>query len=121
VVSVSVIDVTGGTSQNQWERHLGRLCNLLRVRFGVQHVLLSSVPPMHASPALPFPLRWYLGKRAAALNRVMKDLAHSRGDAEFVQPAYPLTKQFIASDGFHPIPRPYAMWAEQLAERIQTR
>ena len=118
VVSVGVNDVTGGTSIKKWQETLGRLCDLLRFKFGIQHVLLSSLPPMHAFPALPTLLRWYAGKRAVSLNRVMKDLIASQEDCEFVQTAFPLAKAFIATDGFHPSPAAYTIWAEQIARII---
>ncbi len=121
VVSVGVNDVTGGTSLKKWQEHLGHLCDLLKLKFGIQHVFLSSVPPMQAFPALPTPLGWYLGKRAASLNRVMSDLTERRENCEFVQPAFPLTKEFIAADGFHPGPAAYTKWAEQLAKVIKQK
>jgi len=121
VVSVGVNDVTGCTSLKKWQEFLGRLCDLLRVKFGIQYIFLSSVPPMHAFPALPTPLRWYLGKRAASLNRAMSDLTKRREGCEFVQPVFPLTKEFIAADGFHPSPAAYTMWAEQLATVIKQK
>lgn len=121
VVSVGVNDVTGGTALKKWQDLLGHLCDLLKLKFGIRHVCLSSVPPMHAFPALPTPLRWYLGKRAAALNRAMSDLTKRREDCEFVQPAFPLTKEYIAADGFHPSPAAYTTWAEQVATVIRQK
>ena len=121
VVSVGVNDLTGGMSVKKWQDTLGRLCDLLRFKFGIQHVFLSSLPPMHAFPALPTLLRWYAGKRAASLNRAMKDLVAGREGCEFVETAFPLTKAFIANDGFHPSPAAYTMWAEQMAKIIRIK
>ncbi len=121
VVSVGVNDVTGGTSLKKWQDTLGRLYDLVRFKFGIQLVLLSSLPPMHAFPALPSLLRWYAGKRAASLNRAMKDLVASREGCEFVETAFPFTKAFIATDGFHPSPAAYTMWAEQMAKIISQK
>lgn len=121
VVSVGVNDVTGGTSREKWEYLLGRLCDLLKLKFRIQYIFLSSIPPMQAFPALPKPLGWYLGKRAASLNQAMIDLTSRRQDCEFVQPVFPLTKEFIAADGFHPSPIAYATWAEQMATLIKKK
>jgi hypothetical protein len=37
--------------------------------------VLSGLPPMHRFPALPQPLRWYVGSRARDFNRVLAELA----------------------------------------------
>ena len=76
---------------------------------------------MEAFPALPKPLAWYLGKRAASFNRAMKELATGRDDCDFVQPGFGLTKEFIAADGFHPSPVAYTRWAEHLAAAIKEK
>ncbi len=121
VVSVGVNDVTGGTSIKKWQSLLGYLCDLLKLKFGIQHAFLSSIPPMQVFPALPKPLGWYLGNRAASFNRTMSDLTTRREDCDFVRPVFPLTKEFIAADGFHPSPAAYASWAEQLATVIKKK
>ncbi len=79
---------------------------------------LCSFPSL---PALPTLLRWYAGKKAASLNRAMSDLSKSREDCEFVQTAFPFTKEFIATDGFYPSPAAYTMWAEQIATVIRQK
>lgn len=121
VVSVGVNDVIAGMSVKKWQDTLGRLCDLLRFKFGIQHVLLSSLPPMHAFPSLPTLLRWYAGKRVASLNRAMRDLLKNREDCEFVQTAFPFTKEFMATDGFHPSSVAYTMWAKQIATVIRQK
>ena len=121
VVSVGVNDVIGGTALKKWRGLLGRLYELLRLKFGIQIVLLSSIPPMHAFPALPNPLRWYVGKRAMFFNRAMKNFTEMIDGCEFVQPSFPLTKEFIASDGFHPSPAAYNIWAEVMAGVIRQK
>lgn len=119
IVAVGVNDVTGGTSARQWQQSLGQLCQRLQSRFGIQRVFLTPVPPMHAFPALPQPLRWYLGKRAASLNRAMRLLTAKNDDWECVEPDFPLKKEYMASDGFHPGARAYALWAEAMAMAIR--
>ena len=121
VVSVGVNDVTGGTSLKKWPELLNNLCERLKSRFGIQQVFLTSLPPMHAFPALPQPLRWYLGTRAALFNQAMSDLADKRDSWEYVRPDFPLTREFVAADGFHPGPAAYALWAELMAAAIRQK
>jgi lysophospholipase L1-like esterase len=119
VVSIGVNDVTRGTPVRRWRQSLNRLVELLAHKGGVRHALLSAIPPMHAFPALPNPLAWYLGSRAQHLNRISSEWAGESGRCEFVQPSFPLAKDLIASDGFHPGPAAYSLWAEHLAALIR--
>jgi lysophospholipase L1-like esterase len=121
VTSIGVNDVTAGTSVERWVALQGELVRSLESRFGVAQALLSSVPPMHRFPALPQPLRWYLGGRASRLNGALAEWARERRDCEFVPVEFPLEPGLIATDGFHPGPAGYAEWARHLAQRIRAR
>lgn len=119
VVAVGVNDVTGGTTVRQWRKRLGELCERLELKFHIKHILLTPVPPMHAFPALPQPLRWYLGRAATALNREMLGIVATRENWECVDPNFPLTSEYIAADGFHPSAAAYSLWAEKMASVIR--
>jgi len=121
VVSAGVNDVTAGISLKKWLGLLNSLCERLQSRFGIQQVFLTSLPPMHAFPALPHPLRWYLGTKAALFNQAMSELAKRSENLEYVRPDFPLTREFIAADGFHPGPAAYALWAERMAAAIKQK
>ncbi len=119
VISLGVNDVTAGISARRWISRLRQLSELLASRFQVRHVLFSLLPPMHHFPALPRPLRWYLGSRALHFNQELE--RHVRGSAlcEVARPV--LTGLSAASDGFHPGGDVYAAWAATLAECIRVR
>lgn len=118
VVSIGVNDVTALISRRRWRANLRALVGLLEGRFGRPRVVLTPVPPMHRFPALPQPLRWWLGLRAQALNRDMRRLADAHAAVSCVPIDYPADTQFMASDGFHPGARAYALWARHLARAI---
>ncbi|MDX1799874.1 MAG: SGNH/GDSL hydrolase family protein [Marinobacter sp.] len=118
VISLGVNDVTSSISPLRWVRRMVRLADNLNLLYRPQQILMSSIPPMHRFPALPQPLRWYLGQRAMLFNRLLKrhlaDIANvSVVDVEFTQ-----SPDMIASDGFHPGAAGYTAWAQALAERI---
>lgn len=119
VLSIGVNDVTGGTSRKRWLASHEQLAQTLTSRFAVRRVLLSAIPPMQAFTALPHPLAWYLGRRAALLNEATRRWARGRTDCEFVESAFALEPRLLASDGFHPGPAAYARWAMQLAGRVR--
>lgn len=118
VVSIGVNDVTGRTSLTRWRSDIRQLADCLRSRHGARTVLFSSLPPMHRFPALPQPLRWYLGARArdfdCALARVLEPL----DGRELLRLEWPYEPRYMATDGFHPSAAAYLEWARMLAGRI---
>lgn len=119
VTSLGVNDVTHGTKPNEWLALQGQLVDLLESKFQARHVLLSSVPPMHEFPALPQPLRWYLGTRATLLNEMLRDYSERDERCEFIPPSFQFRAEHMASDGFHPSATAYSVWAAGLADSIQ--
>lgn len=119
VISVGVNDVTALTSPARWVQNLQAIADLLRDKFKVRQILLSSVPPMHQFPALPQPLRWWLGTRARLLNQLAQQVATDHSHCQFVAVQFPFEPGYMAADGFHPGPAAYALWAGQLARSIR--
>jgi lysophospholipase L1-like esterase len=119
VTSLGVNDVTGRHSLAAWRRQQEQLVELLATRFGARRILLSGLPPMHRFPALPQPLRWYIGSRAREFDRVLAEVAASRPGCEFLALGHEMMDvSAMASDGFHPGPPIYALWAREAARRI---
>ena len=73
---------------------------------------------MHEFPALPQPLRWFLGRRSKAFNQVLEEQALASSFTEFVKVQFPIQKQYFAIDGFHPSADAYELWSKLLLERI---
>lgn len=121
VTSLGVNDVTALRSTRRWLKEQNALVELLCGKFGVRHVLLSALPPMHCFPALPQPLRWYLGSRAQHFNKVLADWAATTAHCTFTAIEYPLQPGLMAMDGFHPGPSAYALWGRHLAAEISRR
>ena len=117
-ISLGVNDVTCGRRATTWLAELDALAGLLRLKFGVQRMLWSGLPPMHEFPALPQPLRWYLGARAKWFDRVLHGWAEPQSDCAFVAVPAGGYGPMMAEDGFHPGPRMYEMWGAEMARRI---
>jgi len=118
VVSVGVNHVTRWHSATRWERALEQLVTTLKARFRVDHIVFSCVPPMGTFPALPHPLRFFLGQRAGLLDRRLRHFSDQRPDCHYL-PFHPqLRVEHMAVDGFHPGPLIYQRWADDLATVI---
>jgi lysophospholipase L1-like esterase len=119
VLSLGVNDVTSGASLNEFLARQCALLALLKGRFEAGQIIVSGLPPMHRFPALPQPLRWYLGAQAKAFDRKLRQLvAETPGCTYLAQPADG-DVSMMASDGFHPGAAVYARWAALAAEEIR--
>ena len=118
VVSIGVNDVTALRSPRQWVHWQATLANLIYQRFGARLIIHSALPPMHAFTALPQPLRWYFGRWAKEMNRQLAIDLQGRPRRALHRAHMDEPSQGLASDGFHPGPRGYAVWAEGLSEHI---
>lgn len=121
ITSIGVNDVTHGTDSRKWIHQHVQMVELLQSKFHSPYILLSSIPPMHLFPALPQPLRWYLGTRAERFNRALKEFAAGGGRCEFIAVDFPLETAYMAADGFHPGARAYSLWAKHVAGIIRSR
>jgi len=120
MVSIGVNEVTAGTGWVAWQLGLRRLHHLLQTQLGARLVVYSGIPPMHRFPALPQPLRWFLGRRARRLDQALAQWTQTAAGAQWVAlPALP--DSAIAADGFHPGLEAYPAWAEALVEAVLAR
>lgn len=119
VVSIGVNDVTSLTRSRVWRQNMLAIVKILTEDFAVQRLYLCGIPPMHLFPALPNPLRWWLGLRAKQLNGIMASVADEQAQSMFVSIPYSGNLNEMAVDGFHPGPKAYAVWGEYVAGIIQ--
>lgn len=118
LVSIGVNDVTHGVSPREWRRQLSRLHAVLHAQFSPRTLLFTSLPPLRQFPALPQPLRWYLGRQGERFNALLQNWCRSARRAHWMGVDFPMDPRFMASDGFHPGAQAYASWARQAAPHI---
>ena len=115
VIAFGVNDAIARTSPRRYAEGLKTLVGAARSRVGGQvPVFLCAAPPMHLFPALPRPLRHYLGARAALLNRAVRKLQIT--NLTHVAFKVKAERHLFASDGFHPSVAGYAVWGFELAQ-----
>lgn len=119
VTSLGVNDVTRMVGLRTWLRQQDELRRLLREKFAVRRIIVSGLPPMHAFPALPNPLRWHLGARATQFDRELAASVAEDESAVFLDARFTEDTGLMAEDGFHPGPGVYREWARRVAGLIQ--
>jgi lysophospholipase L1-like esterase len=118
VVSLGANDVVAGRSLAQWRTDLTALQMQLDGDCGHPRLLFSGLPPMHLFPALPQPLRWYLGARAREFDRELQRWTNGQAHCERLATDFTTDAALIATDGFHPGPGLYRLWGEAVARHI---
>lgn len=130
IISVGVNDTTSSVSTARWQQQLADIITITQRKFGVRHLIFSSLPPMAQMPALPKPLNNFIGAKSSKLDAVLQQVCAQHYSvhymaADFTQMAkehangLPIdAATLFASDGFHPSSITYRYWAQQLAALI---
>ncbi len=118
VTALGVNDLTAGRNLSAWLDDQKRLIEFLRARMRPRVIMLSGLPPVHRFPALPEPLRWYLGVGAQAYNTALEELARRNG-VLFLPLDFSMDVSLMAADGFHPGRGIYHGWARRAADGLQ--
>lgn len=120
IVCLGVNDVTTETGIARWLETYSRVLDRLADRHGVTRAYLCGLPPMGRFPALPQPLRWYMGLQADAHDRALAELAARRDWTRHIPVESNLPPSAAAADGFHPGPLVYAELGQRYAAAIRT-
>jgi lysophospholipase L1-like esterase len=119
VVALGVNEATALRPARRWLADVDRLTRRLHERHRVRRVVWSGLPPMHRFPALPQPLRAVIGLHALGLDAALARWCAARPAQALHAPLPPMTEPSLAaSDGFHPAPAAYALWADALLPAV---
>lgn len=116
VVTVGINDLIRRRPLRRWTDDMAELIAVLQSRYAHATLVVAGMPPVHRFPALPQPLRLFLGARARTMDRIMRDAARAGGAVHApMDEAMARDRRLFASDGFHPSSDGYRAWAEDLA------
>jgi lysophospholipase L1-like esterase len=119
VVSIGVNDVTALRSKAEFQEQIRALLSRLATDFTDPYVLFSAIPPMHHFTALPSPLNYWLGLKAAMLNQALVTELNNWPKAQLVYSNLALTADMLAADGFHPSEQGCNIWAKLVFDAIE--
>ncbi|NVK37663.1 MAG: SGNH/GDSL hydrolase family protein [Gammaproteobacteria bacterium] len=117
IITMGVNDTTKLTSIKKWRKSLQTSIAHLQHK-GVAHIFFMQVPPMAQFPALPAPLKYFLGLRAYQLDLELQALMNKNKCCHYVGSKLLVERHFMAKDGYHPSAQGYAAWAEQISPLI---
>lgn len=115
MLALGVNDTLRQTRTAQFRQAQMGLMQDLREGHGVGCILASAVPPLGAFPAFPEPLRGFLGRRAAMLDKALREVCDSTGAQHVPFDLIP-SADLLARDGFHPGAKLYCHWGARMAQ-----
>jgi lysophospholipase L1-like esterase len=125
LIAFGVNDTTAFRSCNRYRAELLQLMRDLQAHLDPRLIVISGIPPIHAFPALPEPLRYVLGLKAKALDETVEQLiAELPADlGQLRVTRVPILidindHALMASDGYHPSASGVSLWARQLATAV---
>ncbi len=119
VTSLGVNDVTSGVALSHWLERQRLLRERCFQRFDAGMIVNAGLPPVHGFPALPQPLRWYLGRRASQFDVACEQALEQEPAVRYLSLRFSEEMSLMASDGFHPGPEVYSRWAERVVDIIR--
>ncbi|MCU6434364.1 SGNH/GDSL hydrolase family protein [Undibacterium sp. Jales W-56] len=115
LIAFGVNDTTAFKSNRRYRADLTQLIDAVEQHFSPKLIVISGVPPLHAFPALPQPLRMVLGIKARSLDNVARQLASARPRLLYVATGFDIQDAaLMAHDGYHPSAKGAQAWAAQL-------
>jgi lysophospholipase L1-like esterase len=117
VTAVGMNDVTGQRA-HRFVRDVAELWSAASELTGARYGVFAGLPPLHALPAAPQPLRWYLGRYAMALDAALQAWVAPQAHLGYCSLQWASRPEWIAADGFHPGPAGYARWSALMADKV---
>lgn len=118
VVSLGVNDVARQVPLQKWLNQTATFLDLLTTKFSAKRIYTVTLPPMGKFPVLPQPLRKIIGLRVDRFEAAMTAYQATRPEVTRLTMYLPEDPTLMASDGYHPGPKIYALWADEAAKAI---
>ncbi|MEJ2900402.1 SGNH/GDSL hydrolase family protein [Acinetobacter sp. NS-4] len=122
ITSVGVNDITKLTSPKDWIQKQQQLYAAINQKFMPELIIAAGVPPMNLFSALPNPLAWLFGQYAKGMNKNLAKFVQQQANMQWIEYDLERFKTLnleMAADGFHPSKEIYALWAEQVADKVR--
>ncbi len=118
ITALGVNDVTCQVTLKKWRQQQQSLMATIQNNLKPKLLIISGLPPMHLFPALPPPLRQYLGAWATLFDNQLQQLTTHCSNTTFLSIRDLPSTVDVAADGFHPGPGTYQQWGLAVANLI---
>jgi lysophospholipase L1-like esterase len=113
VVALGGNDTFKVSSPNRWRNDMTQLLETLKSKYPKAKILLGNTPRVIDFPALPSSLKFVLWRISRLHHENAKNLEKTMENVFYFDEAEKVGDEFF-SDGVHPSPYGYALWAEAM-------
>ncbi|MGW6873123.1 SGNH/GDSL hydrolase family protein [Streptomyces xanthophaeus] len=120
VVLAGSNDVLGRRTAEEWSDDLAAIVDDLADR--ATSVVVVGTPPFGEFPSLPGALARYCAERSAVIDRASAKVCVERPRVTWMNSTdiMQITPDFFARDGFHPSAHGYRLWAQAVADHLNS-
>jgi lysophospholipase L1-like esterase len=118
ITAVGSNDVFAQTEPSRFIDAYESLVNGIFPKAGPRLAIISGLPPLHITPAVPQPLRWFFGSYARLLDRCLRQWIRSQPNISYISLQWAADPTKLAQDRFHPGEVLYREWSYRIAEQI---
>jgi lysophospholipase L1-like esterase len=115
ITALGCNDVVAQTKPHQFVEAYAALIDALIPK---RLTVISGLPPLHITPAIPQPLRWFFGLCAHQLDRALQRWIRTRSDVSYISLQWAADRTKLAEDRFHPGEGLYREWSHRIAHQI---
>ena len=117
MVTMGVNDTTGFTQIKRWQSQLIELIEWLKPHC-TGPIIFTQVPPMMKFPALPAPLRYFIGLRALVIDAYLQKVCGHFEGVFYVGVEPNFETELMAEDGYHPSAKGYQEWSRAITPEL---
>lgn len=118
VVAIGVNDVKAFRAVRTWKQNIESLLFQIHSQVTNTQIVICGVPDMSYFPALPNPLRYVLGQESISLDAVLESTIEKYDSVIYTKVPATSSKEYYASDGFHPNDLGYQAWGELVSKEL---
>jgi lysophospholipase L1-like esterase len=118
ITALGANDVFGQTKPHRFVEAYATLIDVLMPKDRSRRTVVSGLPPLHITPAIPQPLRWFLGICAHELDRRLQQWIRTRSDVSYISLQWAADRTKLAEDRFHPGEGLYREWSHRIAHQV---
>jgi lysophospholipase L1-like esterase len=118
ITALGANDVLDQTKPHRFIEGYTTLIDVLMPKDRARLTVVSGLPPLHITPAIPQPLRWFFGMCAHQLDRRLQRWIRTRPDVSYISLQWAVDRTKLAEDRFHPGESLYREWSHRIAQQI---
>jgi lysophospholipase L1-like esterase len=118
ITAVGSNDVFAQTEPSRFIDAYKSLVDGILPKVGPRLAIISGLPPLHITPAVPQPLRWFFGRYAGLLDRYLCEWIRPQPNISYISLQWAADPSKLAQDRFHPGEVLYREWSYRIAEQI---